>query len=73
MPPLKVGSVLDFELVVTSKGKSVLDISMESSELGILHFLIIEKGVNVMLYKNLAVALRTLKNIMHHLPGRLRK
>ena len=73
MPPLKVGSVLDFELVVTSKGKSVLDISMESSELGILHFLIIEKGVNVMLYKNLAVALRTLKNIMHHLPESLRK
>ena len=73
MPPLKVGSVLDFEPVVTSKGKSVLDLSMESSELGILHFLIIEKGVNVMQYRNLAVALRTLKNIIHHLPESLRK
>ena len=37
MLPLKVGSVLDFEPVVTSKGKSVLDLAMmESSELEML-------------------------------------
>lgn len=30
---VKVGSILDFEPVVTSKGKSILDLAMESSEL----------------------------------------
>ena len=54
------------------RGKSVLDLAMESAELGILHFLIIEKGVNIMQYKNLMVALRTLKATIQHLPDYLK-
>jgi len=61
------------EQVVTSKGKSVLDLAMEAQELGILHFLIIEKGINVLQYRNLKVALRTLEATLRHLPEHLRE
>jgi len=61
------------EQVVTSKGKSVLDLAMEAQELGILHFLIIEKGINVLQYRNLKVALRTLEATLRYLPEHLRE
>ena len=72
MPLHQIGSIIGNEQIVTSRGKSVLDLAMESAELGILHFLIIEKGVNIMQYKNLMVALRTLKATIQHLPDYLK-
>lgn len=72
IPLLNSGSVIGVDPIITSRGKSVFDLAMESSELGILHFLIVEKGVNVMQYKNLMIALRTLKATIHHLPEHLR-
>jgi hypothetical protein len=44
---------------------------MEAQELGILYYLIIEKGVSVMQYRNLRVALRTLEATLLHLPAHL--
>eukprot|EP00979_Chaetoceros_neogracilis_P004319 scaffold765_cov151-Chaetoceros_neogracile.AAC.18 len=57
--------------VLSSKGKAVLDLAMEAQELGILYYLIIEKGVSVMQYRNLRVALRTLEATLLHLPAHL--
>jgi len=59
--------------VLSSKGKSVLDLAMEAQELGILYYLIIEQGVSVMQYRNLRVALRTLEATLLHLPAHLRE
>ena len=60
------------EQVRSSKGSSVLDVAMEAQELGILHYLVIEKGVSIMDYKNLFVALRTFEATLRHLPVRFR-
>lgn len=72
LPLRQLGASMGNEKVVTSRGKSVLDLAMESSQLGILHFLVIEKGVNILEYKNLMVALRTLKTTLNHLPEHLK-
>ncbi len=72
VPPTGPLAPLINEQVITLKGKSVLDIAMEAQELGILYFLIIEKRVNIMRFKNLNVALRTLEATLRHLPERLR-
>lgn len=61
------------EQVLTSLGKSVLDLAMETQELGVLHYLIIEKGENIKEYKNLDVALRTLETSLRHLPEHIKQ
>ncbi len=71
MPLHRIGPIIGNEQIITSKGKSVLDLAMESVQLGILHFLVVEKGVNIMQYKNMNVALRTLELAINHLPKHL--
>ena len=61
------------EKIVTSKGKTVLDLAMECQELEILHFLVVEKGVSVLQYKNMRVALKTLEAILQSIPRQSRR
>mmetsp|Transcript_699 Transcript_699/g.1112 ORF Transcript_699/g.1112 Transcript_699/m.1112 type:complete len:476 (-) Transcript_699:81-1508(-) len=66
-------SFVGAEKVVSSRGKSVLDLAMEAQNLGILHYLIIEQGVSVMQYRNMRVALRTLETALIHIPAHLKE
>jgi hypothetical protein len=66
-------SFVGTEKVVSSRGKSVLDLAMEAQHLGILHYLIFEQGVNVMQYRNMRVALRTLETALLHIPAHFKE
>jgi len=66
-------SFVGAEKVVSSRGKSVLDLAMEAQHLGILHYLIFEQGVSVMQYRNMRVALRTLETALLHIPAHLKE
>jgi hypothetical protein len=58
--------------VLSSQGKSVLELAMEAQELGILYYLIFERGVSVTHCRNLQVALRAFEAALRHLPERLK-
>jgi hypothetical protein len=66
-------NIVHEENVLTLQEKSVLDLAMETQELGILYYLIIEKKVNVMQYRNLNVTLRAFVAALRHLPDHLKK
>mmetsp|Transcript_14867 Transcript_14867/g.16964 ORF Transcript_14867/g.16964 Transcript_14867/m.16964 type:complete len:86 (+) Transcript_14867:1085-1342(+) len=56
------------EAIVTSKGRSVLEVAMETNLTHILRYLVVEKKMNIMLYRNLDVALRNLAFCLKQLP-----
>ena len=52
----------------TSKGRSVMDLAMEMKHVGIMKYLVKEKGVSVHEVKDLALALGALENMIHAFP-----
>mmetsp|Transcript_2498 Transcript_2498/g.4673 ORF Transcript_2498/g.4673 Transcript_2498/m.4673 type:complete len:416 (+) Transcript_2498:112-1359(+) len=72
LQPKNMNIVLD-QHVLSSQGKTVLDLAMEAQELGILYYLIFERGISVMQCRNLPVALRAFEAALRHLPDRLKE
>lgn len=56
------------EAIVTSKGRSVLNLAMETQKLDFQRYLIVERNVNIFQYTNLRVALRNLEMCLQMLP-----
>lgn len=71
LQPKNMNIVLE-KHVLTSQGKTVLELAMEAQELGILYYLVIERGVSVLQCRNLHVALRAFETALRHLPERLK-
>lgn len=64
-------AIIGNEEIVTARGKSVLDLAMEATELEILRYLVVQKNLNIYQCKNLRVVLKTLNAALKHIPVHL--
>ena len=59
---------LNQHLLVTSNGRSVIDIAMDNHDIDILRYLVVERSAAVFGYRNMHTALRTLDMVIRRLP-----
>jgi len=62
------GGIGENRPLLTSKGRSVLDIAVSRQHVDMLRYLVVERGVSILGIKDLHTALLTLNTVLHRLP-----